>query len=209
MNKRYLLRYLAFFVFLLCGWMGPVRADIYAYTDENGVINYTNIPSNDKRLKLIKKTRGPSQVSVVYAAPALPPRRVLQTQYAHIVSQVAREFDVDEALVRAVIHVESAYNPYAISPKGAYGLMQLMPGTAQRYGVKNLFDPTENVRGGVRYLRDLMQKFGNNLDLTLAAYNAGENAVLRYNGIPPYPETTSYVLKVLDLHSRYRDAIHG
>ena len=104
---------------------------------------------------------------------------------------------VDPALVEAIVAVESAFNPMAVSVKGAMGLMQLMPQTASRYGVADPFDPKQNVRGGTRHLRDLLLRF-ENLIHALAAYNAGERAVLRYRGLPPYPETRDYVRKVLD-----------
>lgn len=119
-----------------------------------------------------------------------------------IVAASLRE-GVDPALVEAVIAVESAYKPWAISPKGAMGLMQLMPQTASRYSVSNPFDPKENLSGGIRYLRDLLRRFGGDLPQALAAYNAGEAAVSRYRGIPPFRETLDYVRKVLD---RYRAA---
>jgi soluble lytic murein transglycosylase-like protein len=106
-------------------------------------------------------------------------------------------------LLHAVIRVESAYNPSAVSSAGAVGLMQLMPGTAQRYGVVDRTDPVQNIEGGARYLRDLMAMFGSDLTLAIAAYNAGENAVIKYNNsIPPYPETQNYVRQVLSLYRR-------
>lgn len=117
-----------------------------------------------------------------------------------IVMTIASRYGVDPALVEAVISVESAFDPLAISAKGAMGLMQLMPDTASRYGVSNPFNPRENLTGGIRYLRDLLIRFGN-LPHALAAYNAGETAILRYRGIPPYQETRDYVKKVID---RYR-----
>jgi soluble lytic murein transglycosylase-like protein len=111
---------------------------------------------------------------------------------------IARQHDLYPELLHAVIRTESAYNPAALSSAGAVGLMQLMPGTAKRYGVPDIWDPVENLRGGARYLRDLLDLFGNDLRLALAAYNAGENAVIKYgNRIPPYPETQRYVRKVL------------
>ena len=113
---------------------------------------------------------------------------------------------VDPTLVEAIIAVESAFNPMAVSVKGAMGLMQLMPQTASRYGVADPFDPKQNVSGGVRYLRDLLMRFENLLH-AVAAYNAGERAVLRYQGLPPYPETQDYVRKVLDRYGRGREPI--
>jgi soluble lytic murein transglycosylase-like protein len=119
-----------------------------------------------------------------------------------LAGRVARRHGVSETLVRAVIEVESRYDAFAVSPRGAMGLMQLMPGTAARFAVKNAFDPVQNVDGGVRYLRELLQRYGGELRLALAAYNAGEEAVDRYGGIPPYRETRQYVVKVLRLLGR-------
>ena len=122
---------------------------------------------------------------------------VMEPPVAELVETLAKKYDVDPLLVHSVIQAESAYNPYAVSQKGARGLMQLMPGTAHRFGVKNTFDSRENIEGGVRYLKYLDSLFPNDIRLTLAAYNAGEGAVWKYrNNIPPYPETEQYVYKV-------------
>jgi len=172
------------------------RRNIYVHVDSSGVRNFTNIPTGGERYTLAFTAQTSSNGG------SLSPRR---SDYDDIVADAARAYQVDQALVRAVIHAESAFNPSAVSPKGATGLMQLMPDTARRYGVHDLFDPTDNVHGGVRYLRDLLDKFDNDLRLVVAAYNAGENAVARYGDVPPYPETTNYVQRVLSLHSRYRD----
>ena len=117
----------------------------------------------------------------------------------NLAGRVARRHGVSEALVQAVIQVESRYDAFAVSPRGAMGLMQLMPGTAARFAVGNAFDPVQNVDGGVRYLRELLQRYDGELRLALAAYNAGEEAVDRFGGIPPYRETRQYVVKVLRL----------
>jgi len=117
--------------------------------------------------------------------------------YREMVFTIASREGVDPALVEAIIAVESGFNPRAVSPKGAMGLMQLMPQTASRYGVSDPFNPRENLTGGIRYIRDLLRLFGGDLRKVLAAYNAGENAVLRYRGIPAYRETSEYVQKVL------------
>jgi len=121
------------------------------------------------------------------------------------VMAAARAFQLDPALIHAVISAESGYNPLARSPKGAKGLMQLMPATARRYGVDNPLDPKQNIEGGSAYLRYLLTLFGNDLQLALAAYNAGEGAVMEYgHRIPPYRETTQYVPKVLSYYKRYK-----
>ena len=120
------------------------------------------------------------------------------------VAAAAREFGVEEAIVRAVMHAESAFNPKAISRAGAQGLMQLMPATAERFGVTDAFDPGQNIRGGVRYLAWLLRRFNGDLTLAAAGYNAGEGAVDRHGGVPPYSETRTYVERVGVLAQRYR-----
>jgi soluble lytic murein transglycosylase-like protein len=118
------------------------------------------------------------------------------TNFVPLINQMASLHGVDEALVQAIIKVESDFNPLAVSPKNCKGLMQLHPDTARRFGVQNVFDPAQNIEGGVRYLSYLIDTFGLEIDRILAAYNAGENAVRKYDGIPPYPETVGYVKKV-------------
>jgi soluble lytic murein transglycosylase-like protein len=126
-------------------------------------------------------------------------------RFSSIIDTASRSHGVEAALVQAVITAESGFNPNALSRKGASGLMQLMPDTARRYGVRNIFDPVENIHGGVRYLRDLLAMFNGDMKLALAGYNAGENAVIRAgNRVPPYPETQNYVPKVIDIYHRFR-----
>jgi len=125
------------------------------------------------------------------------------TSISELVDAAAKQYDVDPLLVHSVIEVESGYNPKAVSPKGAQGLMQLMPSTAKGLGVQNSFDPRQNIEAGVRHLRQLTEQYGGDLRLALAAYNAGAGAVSRYNTIPPYPETLNYVYQV---GKRYGDA---
>lgn len=196
----------------LCGVATFARADIYAFTDADGVRHFTNIRPADARYKRIIKSRetepGFRFPSTSHPAGlALANTQLRTTAYDGLVRQAARAYQMDEALVRAVIHTESAFNPSAVSAKGASGLMQLMPGTASRYGVRDIFDPVENVYAGVHYLHDLKKMFNGNTQLAVAAYNAGENAVLRYGGVPPYPETINYVSRVTDLHGRYRQGM--
>ena len=134
----------------------------------------------------------------------LPPEAVVR-RFAPIVAKAARVHGVDEALVHAVIFAESSYDPRAVSPAGATGLMQLMPATAAQYGVRDLFDPAQNVSGGVRLLRDLLRQFDGNMELALAAYNAGAGAVIRAgNRVPPRPETVAYVPKVIDYYRHFQ-----
>lgn len=194
----------------------PARADLYGYVDERGVAHLSNVPL-DHRYFLFRRDRPdtalPGKNSVIINVPAAAPRRTTRInpaqrkQYASIVAAAARQHKLSPALLHAVITVESGYNPKARSPKGASGLMQLMPATAERYDVTDIWDPKQNVDGGARYLRDLLTLFDNDLSLALAAYNAGEGAVIQHgNRIPPYPETRSYVPKVLQHYHLYADA---
>lgn len=185
-------------------------ADIYKYVDAEGKIYFTDTPLKGDDFKLEWK-RDATKVAKENTAKVLaigrsrpfvesPPvdLSVRRARYERLIELVASQENVRPELLHAVIRTESAYIPGAVSPAGATGLMQLMPATAARYRVANIEDPTENLRGGARYLRDLLDMFGNDLQLALAAYNAGENAVAQYgNRIPPYPETQRYVRKVL------------
>ena len=187
----------------------PAQADIYSFRDDNGVLNFTNIRPNDPHYNVRVAYRDPKPVVRSAAASYNDGNgndpMTLTPQLDAIVDHVADDYAVDKALVQAVIHAESAFNARAISPKGASGLMQLMPETAQRYGVRDIFDPEQNIMGGVRYLRYLLETFDHDLRLALAAYNAGENSVLRYRGVPPFPETVNYVNRVMRLHDAYRN----
>jgi soluble lytic murein transglycosylase-like protein len=127
-------------------------------------------------------------------------QRDRRSQFDAAIERYAMKYDVDPVLVRAVIQVESNFNPRCVSKKNARGLMQLIPETARRYGVTNVFDPDDNIQGGVKYLSELLRMFRNDLPRTLAAYNAGENAVIRYGGIPPYSETTTYVKRAMTVY---------
>ncbi|EEG07758.1 lytic transglycosylase domain-containing protein [Pseudogulbenkiania ferrooxidans] len=178
-------------------------ADIYAFKDADGTLHFSNVPQ-DKRYALLMRTpkeapadsSAPAGERSARPAPAIDPQ--LRARVAGLIDDTARALNMDAALLHAVIAVESGYNPSAVSPKGAIGLMQLMPATARRYGVADPYDPAQNIRGGAQYLRDLMSRFDNDLKLTLAAYNAGEQAVARYgNTIPPYKETLNYVPRVM------------
>ncbi len=142
--------------------------------------------------------------------PRLPAARVngfSRTAYDALISDLAREYGVEPALIQAIIQAESSFDRYARSAAGAQGLMQLMPSTASRYAVRNAFDPAENIRGGVQYVRFLSDLFTNQLALVLAAYNAGEGAVIRYQGIPPYAETQAYVDRVLAYYGRAKSLV--
>jgi soluble lytic murein transglycosylase-like protein len=175
-------------------------ANIYAFKDEYGVTHFSNLPHLDKRYKLVYRIPTSAQMRP-NAWSANGPRVVDIEKLVPIIANAARTNGLDAKLVHAVIRAESGYNENAVSSKGAVGLMQLIPATAQRYGVVNSYDATENISGGARYLRDLLKLFNGNVELALAGYNAGENAVIRAgNRIPPYPETMAYVPKVLNFY---------
>lgn len=176
-------------------------ADIYKYEDADGVLHFTDAPT-DKRFKIfmrdLKKDRK-LRTTFKLAGCARNPE-----EFEPIINACALEYGVDKSLVKAVIHAESGYNPSAVSSKGAKGLMQLMPKTAQDLKVSNSLDPAENIRGGVRYLRFLLDTFKGNETLALAAYNSGLNKVARFGGVPPYQETRNYVSKVLNYKKNYQ-----
>ena len=165
------------------------EAAVYGYVDAEGTAHFTDAPTKSSFRWI--------------PAFGLPPGANLDRgQYAELIESIAAEHGVDPALVKAIIRAESNFDKRAVSRKGAQGLMQLMPGTAGRYAVGNSFDPAENIRGGVRHLRFLQDQFPGQLHLAVAAYNAGEGAVLRYKGIPPYAETRQYVTRVLRLYDQ-------
>jgi soluble lytic murein transglycosylase-like protein len=183
----------------------PSFADIYSYVDPDGTVHFTNMPSGDARYRLYLRSRdGARHRGGMAVAPSdASPERY--KRYDEVIREAATLYQIPEELVRAVIKVESDYDPRAISRVGAQGLMQLMPETAQRMQVRDIMDPRENILGGVRYLRVLANLFNGNLQLTLAGYNAGENAVVKHGGIPPFDETQDYVVKVLAYYRRYRE----
>lgn len=188
----------------LCLWR-PGWADIYAFTAADGTVSLSNVPTDERYTVLIAAPQ-PAANAVPAAKPGKPgPGLAGKARYDQMVEEVSRTYGLESALLHAVIAVESSYNPKAVSKKGATGLMQLMPATARRYGVANAFDPVQNLGGGARYLRDLLEMFDSDVSLALAAFNAGENAVKKHgNRIPPYRETLSYVPRVLDYYQRYR-----
>ena len=181
------------------------KADIYAYTDPAGTTHFTNVP-DDARYKLIVHTAAPEPGVVGADAKRASMWLARSVEYDAAITRAADEAKVRPELVRAVIVVESGFNPRAISHRGAIGLMQLLPATARRYGAFNAFDPEQNIRAGAHYLADLIARFGAaKLELVLAAYNAGENAVERYGrNIPPYKETRAYVPSVLKMYHALR-----
>ena len=177
-----------------------VSANIYSFKDDTGIVHFSNLPHLDKRYKLVYRIPVSMQSRPNAWSPN-GPKAVDISKLVPIIDDAARLHGLDPKLIHAVIRAESGYNAGAMSPKGAVGLMQLIPSTAQRYGVNNIHDPTENIFGGARYLRDLLKMFNGDMELALAGYNAGENAVIRAgNRIPPYPETMAYVPKVMSFY---------
>jgi hypothetical protein len=170
----------------------PASAQVFKLNAPDGTTHFTNAPS-DPRYQRMAGFSG-SQAGWL----RLPQGDT--SPYLREIAEVANRYGVPERLVTAVIRAESGFNPRAVSRKGARGLMQLMPATASGLGVRNSFDPYQNIDGGVRHLRGLLDRFPGNLSLAIAAYNAGEKAVLAYRGIPPYPETQDYVVKVLSYY---------
>ncbi len=181
-------------VFLMMNSPGILHADIYKHVDEEGVLHLTNVPSdpNVKYVMIMKEKRILFQSSIDV------------NKYDHLINTAANKFKLDSALIKAIIKAESNFNHKAVSRVGAQGLMQLMPKTASSLNVKDSFHPEKNIEGGARYLRYLLNLYKGNLNLALAAYNAGEGAVAKYNyNIPPYRETQNYVRRVLSFYQSF------
>jgi len=172
------------------------HADIYKQVDADGTISFTSRPAQGAKLYAAERK------APVFMPSDDSPERF--SRYDEYIRQAATLYQIPEELVRAVIRVESDFDPRAVSPANARGLMQLVPETAERMMVTDSFDPRQNIFGGVRYLRVLANLFNGDIQLTIAAYNAGEGAVMRYGGIPPYQETQDYVVKVLGNYRQYR-----
>jgi len=183
-------------LFVIGASAGTARADIYMYRDTRGVLHFSNAPSEPQYQYYMPDFTGwkTGKFGRIDGA-----RR---KAFDNIIRDAARRHQVDTALVKAVIRAESDFVPRAVSPKGALGLMQLMPATARMHNVWRVFEPSENVEGGVTHLRYLLDRYGGNLRLALAAYNAGEKAVDAHGGVPPYPETWEYLSRVM----RFRDS---
>lgn len=175
----------------------PIRAKIYKYTDSNGVTHYSDRPFYIDYCTYSQNSKG----------------YIIQSDKAdemfldRVITRVSGIFDMDPALIKAVIKAESDFNPTAVSRAGAKGLMQLMPQTAYSLDVKDPFDPEDNIIGGTRYLKYLLNKFDNNLKISLAAYNAGETAVIKNGGIPRYKETRGFIRKVMKYYAHYKTQI--
>lgn len=187
------------------------QGQVYSYV-KDGVRHYSSSrPSGGAQVAAVRTIRY-SFFETCYACGAAPGVnfgnvRLNQNAYSAEIARAARDFGVEEAIVRAIMHAESAFNPNALSRAGAQGLMQLMPATAARFGVVNAFDPEQNIRGGVEYLAWLLKRFNGDLTLAAAGYNAGEGAVQRHGGVPPYAETQRYVVRVGTLAERYRGQV--
>ena len=192
MGRNRATRVLLWGLLLLAGAAGHASAQIYTFVDTRGVVHFSNVPNDPRYVALPKKKRHPK-----------PSRRAPQyIGYDGLILLTALEHDVPPALVKAVIAAESLFDADAVSHKGAQGLMQLMPKTASKLGVADPFSADQNVSGGVRYLREMLDRYGD-MQRALAAYNAGPTAVDRYQGIPPYPETRAYVRRVMTYYRDY------
>ena len=192
-------------VISLSGVCGAANASLYVYQLPNGSRIITDHLVNNKYYKLVRTGDANSRIGILVAGSNRQFFRSNTSAYDKIISKTANQHRVDRALVKAIIHAESAFNPYATSSKGARGLMQLLPSTAAMYGVSNLYNPAQNIKAGVQHLKYLLRKYRNNSRLAVAAYNAGETAVKRYSGIPPYKETRTYVTRVFRYKQHYRE----
>lgn len=187
----YILVFMLFIIMVWCGGMKNSWADMYRYIDKDGNIHFTNVPTDPKYNLFLKTDKSRYFNNHNFF------------QYDHFIKKAALKYGIDKALIKAIIMAESDFNPTVVSKKGAKGLMQLMPMTAADMNVKNVFDPKENVMGGVKYLRYLLNTF-NDTVLAVAAYNAGPIAVKKYGTVPPYTETVNYVKKVFRFYDEIK-----
>ncbi len=182
---------------------------LYVVKGHRGVVTFTSRKPSGSQNYSVFSPRGPAFSRFYSLGSGRWRPRMVNSPYDPLIYSMAELYDLDPALVKAVVHVESAFNPQARSPKGAMGLMQLMPGTAQRFGVDKPYKPEENVRGGVTYLKMLHDRYSGDVRLALAAYNAGEGHVDRLRAIPPFTETQLYVKRVMRMREVYTCAIAG
>ena len=183
---------------------GALAGNIYKYVEKDGTIVYTNVQPKSRQARKVEGEFRPAP-SPVQPARISVTTRISLGEFDEYIDQAAIRYKMPPALVRAVMHAESAFDPNAISVVGASGLMQLMPATAREMYVKDIFDPKDNIEGGVRYLRVLANEFDGDMVKMVAAYNAGPDAVKKYGGqVPPYPETQAYVRKVISLYFQYK-----
>jgi soluble lytic murein transglycosylase-like protein len=190
----------------LCG--SSAHADIFSFTDKDGTIHFTNLrPTGKEKGKYKVYMRTPEQRMARPGVIPVPARSTDPSRYSRYdtsILEASRTHSIPEAFIRAIIRVESDYNPDVVSVAGAEGLMQMLPGTAKRMGCGNSFDPHQNIMGGTRYLRYLANMFGGDMVLTIAGYHAGEGAVMKYNGVPPYTTTRGYIKRVLMHYYEYK-----
>jgi soluble lytic murein transglycosylase-like protein len=212
MTKRFITSMVVIFVASLFV-EAMALADIYTHTDKNGTVHFTNQrPVGKDRRKYKVYVKSPPQRKVRPGVVPVPARDTNAARYSKFdasILEASKTFSVPEAFIRAVIRVESDYDPRVVSHAGAQGLMQLMPATAKRMQVKNSFDPHDNIMGGTRYLRYLANMFGGDMVLTISGYHAGEGAVMKYNGVPPYSSTHGYIKKVLKFYHYYKRKLRG
>lgn len=190
------------FMMALALLVAPAFGQIYTYVDDNGITVFTDRKPDTERYQVRNLgCYGTCRTGVDWERTPL-----LLDRFGAEIEAASEVFGVEAALIRAVVHAESWFEINAVSHAGAQGLMQLMPDTARRFGVRDVFDPVDNITGGVAYLAWLAEKFEQDFTRMVAAYNAGENAVSRHGGVPPYPETQEYVRRVRILYQRYRDS---
>ncbi len=192
------MRFVLLILFLT--FISPALSQNLFVYNNNGTLTFSSKRPSGKKYSKFRSIR---RAKYSYSRRSYPGVRARKSKYDNLINELSSQYNIDAALVKAVMHAESAFKVSAKSHKGATGLMQLMPATARRFGVKDIWSPMENILGGVKYLSWLNREFNGNISLVAAGYNAGEGAVKRYNGIPPYKETRGYVSKVIFLRRLY------
>jgi membrane-bound lytic murein transglycosylase MltF len=192
---------------LACWALFPqsLQAEIYSYVDKDGVAHFTNTPTSNKYSSRKYRYIGNEFSRIRFMSISRPFTQINCNQYDDIIRKASNQHGIKYELVKAIIHAESSFNPNAVSPAGACGLMQLMPENIEKFNVSDPFDPHENIMAGTKFFRQLLDRYDSDLKLTLAAYNAGPGAVDQYRGIPPYPETKDYVYRVLHYYNNYKN----
>jgi soluble lytic murein transglycosylase-like protein len=191
MTKRALIS--SFFLLYQLSTVATAGADVYVHKDKDGVLTFTNVPNHSGFRRVLRESISPLSA------------QTYRSNFEDFIISASTRHSIDPDLIRAVIKTESDFNSNARSSKGAMGLMQLMPDTARQHNVLDAYNPLENIEGGARHLRLLLSRYRGDLELSLAAYNAGINAVERHGGIPPYAETRQYVRRVLRFYDGYRE----